>query len=231
MRHEAFEIEVERDPPGNVRAVWTWPDPELEGAPAVLLAHGAGLPHDAPFMVAIAEGLGRRGLPVLRFDYPYASRMAREGRRFPPNRMPELEDTHRRALAELNRRLPERPVLLAGKSMGGRVSSLIAAAGAEAVGCAFLGYPLHPPKKPQNLRVDHFPDLRLPCLFLQGTRDALAPLASLRPHLETIPARVELHVVEGADHGYELPKRMGRAPEDVLDELSGTIASFASSLV
>ena len=222
-----IEIEVERDPPGSVRAAWDLPAADAGGA-CVLLAHGAGLPHDAAFMVGTGERLAARGLPTLRFDYPYMTRAAREGRRLPPNRMPELEDTHRRALAVVRERFPGRPVLLVGKSMGGRVSSHLAADGEAVLGCAFLGYPLHPPKKPEKLRVEHFPRLEVPCLFLQGTRDALAPLETLRAEVERIPGRVELHVIDGADHGFDLPKRLGRSPHEVLDELADAVADFAN---
>jgi predicted alpha/beta-hydrolase family hydrolase len=225
----AFDLEVERTPPGTVRAAWDLPADDPGGA-VVLLAHGAGLPHDAPFMAGVGARLAARGLPTLRFDYPYATRMAREGRRLPPNRMPELEDTHRRAAAALRGRFGARPVILAGKSMGGRVASHLAAAGEPCAGCAFLGYPLHPPRKPEHPRVEHFPALAVPCLFLQGTRDALAPLGALREHLPSIPGPVTLHVVEEADHGFAVPKRAGRSADEVLDELADALAAFARGL-
>ncbi|MEO0649964.1 MAG: alpha/beta family hydrolase [Planctomycetota bacterium] len=227
MRRETFEIDVAQDPPGTVRAAWDLPARDAGGC-VVVLAHGAGLPHDAAFMVGIGERLAAQGLPTLRFDYPYATRMAREGRRFPPNPMPKLEAAHRRAVEVARERFAGRPLLLAGKSMGGRVSSHLAAGGEEAAGCVLLGYPLHPPKKPENLRVEHFGGLKLPCLFLQGTRDALAPLETLEAHLGAIPGPVTMHVIEGADHGFAVPKKLGRSEHEVLDELAAAIATFAA---
>jgi predicted alpha/beta-hydrolase family hydrolase len=225
-RREVLELAVERDPPGTVRAAWDLPGRD-GGRAVALLAHGAGLPHDAPFMAAVAEGLARRGVPTLRFDYPYATRMAREGRRLPPNRASELEDTHRRAAAAARERFPDRPLLLVGKSMGGRIASHLAAAGEPCAGLAFLGYPLHPPKKPDRLRAEHFPKLRVPCLFLQGTRDALAPLETLRPELERIPGPVTLEVYEGADHGFDRPVKLGGGWPSLVDSLAERVARFA----
>lgn len=228
MKRETLAIAVDVDPPGTVRAAL---DVGADaGGAVVLLAHGAGLPHDAPFMERVALGLAARGLPTLRFDYPYATRMAREGRRLPPNRAPALLDAHRAALAELRRRFPGRAVVLAGKSLGGRMASLLAADGVECAGCAFLGYPLHPARKPERLRVDHFGELTVPCLFLQGDRDPLAGLELLRAYLPRIPGAVTLEVIAGGDHSFELPRRAARAPADVQDELAGTIASWASTL-
>ncbi|QDU66402.1 alpha/beta family hydrolase [Engelhardtia mirabilis] len=224
MAREELTIRVEQDPPGEVRAALDVEDDA--GGPVVLLAHGAGLPHDAPFMERVAVGLASRGLPTLRFDYPYATRMHREGRRFPPNPMAKLLVAHGQVLAFLRERFPDRAVVLAGKSMGGRASSLLAAAGEECLGCAFLGYPLHPPRKPDKLRVDHFGELAVPCLFLQGDRDPLAGLELLREHLPSIPGPVTLEVIEGGDHSFELPKRMGRTPEAVQDELAERIARW-----
>lgn len=228
MPRETFSFEVEPDPPGDVRAAL---DVERDdGGAVVLLAHGAGLPHDAPFMERVALGLAARGLPTLRFDYPYATRMHREGRRLPPNPMPRILDAHRRAIDVIRTRFPGRPVVLAGKSMGGRASSLLAAEGVECAGCAFLGYPLHPARKPDKLRVDHFGELRVPCLFLQGDRDPLAELPLLRDHLPAIPGEVTLEIIAGGDHSFELPKRLGREPAEVQDALAQQIAAWTGTV-
>jgi predicted alpha/beta-hydrolase family hydrolase len=130
-----------------------------------------------------------------------------------------LEAVHEAALATLQQRYPERPPVLAGKSMGGRMSSYLAAAGADCRALVFYGYPLHPAGKPEKLRVEHFPTLAQPALFLQGTRDALCDLELLRPHLETYGGRPTLEIVEEADHDFAVPRRTGRSREEVLAEL------------
>ena len=188
------------------------------GRPAVLLAHGAGLPMSAPFMQHVGRGLAQRGLPTLCFNYAYAERMAREGKRRPPDRRPLLESVHLGALEFLRERYPARPLLLAGKSMGGRMGSYLAALG-EGSGCVFLGYPLHPAGKPERLRDEHFPLIAQPSLFLQGSRDALCGLEALRRSLEAFGGRAELQVIEQADHDFALPARVRRSREEVLDEL------------
>lgn len=204
-------------------------EPDFAADSAVLLAHGAGAPMDSAFMEAVASRLVAGGLPVLRFRYPYMERAAREGRRFPPDRRPALEAAHLAALAELRRRFPDARVLLAGKSLGGRISSLLAAEGVACEGLVFLGYPLHPQGKPERLRSEHFPACLQPALFLQGTRDKLCDLALLAESLELYGGQARLHVVEGADHGFEVLKRSGRTNAEVLDELAEVILAWAGA--
>ena len=114
--------------------------------------------------------------------------------------------------------------------MGGRMSSLLAAEGEAFDGLCFLGYPLHPPGKPEKLRTEHFPELKLPMLFLQGTRDALCDLELLRPALEGLGQSPTLHVVEEGDHSFAVLKRSGRTPEEVLDELAAAVAAWVPSV-
>lgn len=222
---EGLEIPVEGARVDAVGASLDLPDDD-ERRCAVLLAHGAGAGRDSAFMTAIAEGLAARGLAVLRFDYPYTERMRREGRRLPPDRRPLLEATHRAALATLRARFPERRLLLAGKSMGGRMGSYLAAEGADAAGLVLLGYPLHPPGKPERLRAEHFAAIALPALFLQGTRDALCRLELLRTELEVFGGVASLHVVEGADHDFRVPRSSGRSRDEVLGELADAVDAW-----
>lgn len=199
------------------------------GSSAVLLAHGAGAGMDSEFLVEIASGLAARGLPVLRFNYAYTERMAREGRRRPPDRRPKLEAVHGAALDALRARYPERPVVLAGKSMGGRIASYLSASGADDSALLFLGYPLHPQKKPEKLRSEHFGAIAVPALFLEGTRDALCDLELLRRELETFGGTVTLRVIEGADHDFRVLKRSGRTRAEVLGELLDAIDEWERS--
>jgi len=197
--------------------------PEKPRSCAILLAHGAGAPMDSDFMVRMAAELVARGFAVMRFQYGYMERARREEKRRPPDRGPALLGVHRAAIAALRERTTG-PILLAGKSLGGRMSTLLAAdGGVDAEGLILLGYPLHPAGKPERLRVKHLPDIELPALFLQGTRDALCDLALLYPALETYGGDAELHIVEGADHGFAVLKRSGRTNDEVFAELTRTI--------
>jgi hypothetical protein len=192
---------------------------EDAGGRAVLLAHGAGVPMDSPFMAAVAAGIAAGGLPVLRFNYAYAERMRREGARRPPDRRAVLEAVHRSALEALHARYPGRAPILAGKSLGGRMSSYLAAAGDDCAALAFFGYPLHPPGKPDRLRCEHFPAIAQPALFLQGDRDALCDLALLDAALVRFGGRVTREVLAGADHGFGVRKSSGLTQAQVHADL------------
>jgi len=110
-------------------------------------------------------------------------------------------------------------LFLGGKSMGGRVASHLAAAGAECEGLLFLGYPLHPAGKPERLRDGHLADIECPMLFVEGTRDPLCRLELLQPVLARLGNRARLHLIEGGDHSFRLPKRLGRSEREVWDEI------------
>ena len=154
----------------------TWYKAELPIA-TLVLAHGAGAGQTHPFMVAFAEALAARGIDVVTFDFLYVA----AGRRA-PDRPPALEACWRAALAlgaaEWSGRVP----FIGGKSMGGRIASHLAAAGDAAAGLVCLGYPLHPPKQPDKLRVAHLPQITMPTLILQGRRDEFGAPDELRPH-------------------------------------------------
>jgi len=193
----------------------------------VLLAHGAGAPPESTFMTAMADGLAARGFVVLTFRYPYMELCARDGAQRGPDRAPLLEATHADALAALREHAgPRRRILLAGKSLGGRMGTHLAAKGADVAGLILFGYPLHPPGRPERERSEHFPALVQPALFLQGTRDRLCDLALLRAALVRYGGTPRLEVIEGADHGFAVPKRSGRTDEDVRRELLERAAAW-----
>ena len=198
---------------------------------AVLLAHGAGAGRNAAPLVATARALAEAGIPSLRFDFPY-----RAAGRKAPDRPPVLLAAVREAAAELAERTglaPER-LVLGGRSMGGRYCSL-AAGDAEdplpALGLLLQGYPLHPAGKPDSLRVEHFPRLLLPVLFLSGDRDAMAGRADLEQWAKTIPGPVSFHWLAGGDHGFRVPKSLGGPGEAaVMAEVAAASVAWVTAL-
>lgn len=210
---------------GPVSSISTWWDPGDSSRPAILLAHGAGADCLSPFMAAIAETLAARGFGVLRFRYAYSERMAREGRRMPPDRTPRLEEVHTLALQRLTELAPARIPILGGKSMGSRMGSHLAARGADVRGLFHLGFPLHPVKKPGTERAEHFRAIAQPALFLQGTRDPLCDLKLLRGVIAQHGGPVNLTIIEGASHDFTVRKRDPDyiPEEEMIERLGQTI--------
>jgi predicted alpha/beta-hydrolase family hydrolase len=178
-----------------------------------------------PFLEAVAAALARRRVATLRYEFPYAAAGSRR-----PDPKPVLVETVAAAAAEAQRLAGGLRLLAGGKSMGGRMTSLAAAAGRlEGVrGIVFLGFPLHPAGKPGTERADHLASVEAPMLLLQGTRDALADLALLRPVCQALGPRARLCVIEGADHGFRVPKRSGLRLAEVIETLAEETARFAA---
>jgi uncharacterized protein len=204
----------------------------LERPPAArllyVLAHGAGAGMRHPFLTSVARALAERGIATFRYQFPYME--ARTRRPDPPG---VLEAAVRAAVAAAASAAPGLPLVAGGKSLGGRMTSNAQAkqplAGVR--GLVFLGFPLHPPKRPGDARAEHLSAVTVPMLFLQGTRDDLADLQLLEPVCRRLGERATLHVVEGADHSFKVLKRSGRSDADVLQELADTLAAWSSHLV
>jgi len=192
---------------------------------AVLLAHGAGSDRHAAALVVTAEALAAAGVPALRFDFPY--RIA--GRRA-PDRAPVLATAVEEAATDLARRtgLPRERLVLGGRSMGGRYCSMAAAAGG-ALGCVLLGYPLHPPGRPEKARVAHFGGLVMPVLFAHGTRDPFGSPDEVREAVEAVPGPVAFHWVETGDHGFRPLKASGRTVDDEIAAVAGAVVAFVTT--
>jgi uncharacterized protein len=196
------------------------------GARAMLvLAHGAGAGMRHPFMAQLAAALAARAVATLRYQFPYME----EGRPR-PDRAATLEATVRAATAEAARRAPDLALFAGGKSMGGRMTSRAQAEAPMAGlrGIVFFGFPLHPAGEPATERAEHLARVRVPMLFLQGTRDALAGLDLLAPIVLAMP-HAFLEVVEGADHGFALPAAEARV-RSAIDELAGAAAAWMLAL-
>lgn len=187
-------------------------------------AHGAGGPMDTSFMTFFAAGLAARGWRVVRFEFPYMARRRREPKRPPPDRQPVLLDTWQRVVAELG---TER-LVIGGKSMGGRMASLVAdELGVKGLAC--LGYPFHPAGKPERLRTEHLADLRTPCLICQGSRDALGSAEEVAGY--DLAGSIRLHWAEDGDHDLKPRKASGRSAEQNWTEAIEALDGFFRSLV
>jgi len=222
----ALELAVELVGLSSVPARLDRPDGDA-GPAAVLFAHGSNFGKDSAWTRAVVEGLGARGGPVLSFDYAYRAR-AGEGVSARTDRLEDLEHVHARALAALAEYLPDARLVLAGKSLGARLSTLLAAKGERAHGLALFGYPLHP-RGPERLLAEHFPALVQPALFLQGTRDPLCDVGRLRTALQRYGGDATLHPVPEADHSFARPGDAADALPSVLDELCAWTAEWIAA--
>lgn len=196
MSETLFEVETPR---GEVTAAWHDAGPE---APALVVAHGAGSGMHHPFMVGFCDALAGAGVAALRFNFPYIE----AGRRSPGSPKDAIA-AFRAAFEAATARTDGRPVFAGGKSYGGRISSMAAGEGMPAAGLVFLGYPLHPPGKPERVRDAHLYELTQPMLFLQGTKDPFATPDVLQPVLKKLGKRATYVAFEGAGHSFERSRK------------------------
>jgi uncharacterized protein len=189
----------------------------------LVLGHGAGAGMHHPFMEALAKELADVGIGTLRYQFPYM-----EERRRVPDAPGLLTATVAAAVRAAREAAPDSELLAGGKSMGGRMTSQAAAEGLlEGVrGLVFFGFPLHPPGKAGTKRAEHLAKVRVPMLFLQGTRDTFAEMQLLRPVCERLGELTTLHVIDGADHSFHMLKSSGRTDAEVLRELAETTAKW-----
>jgi uncharacterized protein len=193
----------------------------------MVLGHGAGADQTSGFMVRFAEGLALRGLDAITFNFLYT-----EQGRGAPDRTEKLEACFRSAVtaARQIKEIGGNRMVIGGKSMGGRIASQVAAAGVEELtGLVFLGYPLHPPGKPELLRSKHLSRIREPMLFVQGSRDSFGTPAELRSIIEDLSLPATLYEIEGGDHSFKVPKSAPTPQERVFEAVMDEIARWAAS--
>jgi predicted alpha/beta-hydrolase family hydrolase len=192
----------------------------------LVFAHGAGAGMRHPFMEAAASALADRGVATLRYEFPYMQKGSRR-----PDPPAVLQATVRAAVRAAAATAPDLPLFAGGKSMGGRMTSLTAAAEPlpDVRGLVFFGFPLHAAGSPSSARGAHLAGVTVPMLFLQGTRDRLADLDLLRPLLAGV-RRATLEILEGADHSFHVPKSSGRGDAEVLADLATRVAGWMGRL-
>ena len=227
-------LQIEIPSAGPVTAIVYDAAPASRAGIALLLAHGAGGTQMSPFMVDYAKRLAERGIDVVTFNFLYS-----EQRRKLPDRNDKLEACWRAVIAAarsgtLSPEIARAALAIGGKSMGGRIASQVAAADGEGIaGLVLLGYPLHPPGRPEQLRTKHLPAIAVPMLIVQGERDTFGTPDELRPVLRTLKAKAQLFVVEGGDHSFKVPKSAGTPQAQVharvLDEIARWLRGTAGA--
>ena len=192
-----------------------------------VVAHSAGAGMEQAFLVSLAAELAERQVSTLRYQFHY---MDRGSKRPDPPKL--CHAVVRAAVAEAARR-SSTPLIAGGRSFGGRMTSQAQADNPlpGVVGLAFLAFPLHPAKQPSITRADHLSGVRVPMLFLQGTRDALAEMTLLEPMVAQLGKRATLKLFEQADHSFHVPARSGRSDAEILIETADTLVSWIGTLI
>ena len=183
-------------------------------AAVFVCAHGAGGHMNDRAMLATAAALERLGIEVVRFNFAYRERGSRR-----PDPMPALRERYEAVVAEARKNLGKRPLIIGGRSMGGRVATMMAADGYPCDALLLFAYPLHPAGQPEKLRDAHLPRIRVPVLCFNGTRDALCRRDLMERALQTVTAPWRMHWLEGADHSFRVLKSSGRTDADVDAEI------------
>jgi uncharacterized protein len=219
---EEFSFEMDGR---SLSGVWS----PARGPHAVaLIAHGAGNDMRNAFLEGVSDGLSSNGVTAMRFNFPFT-----EQRRRSPDRAPVLMEAWRAALEEANRRAGSLPLVASGKSLGGRIASMLAAEMGGAFpgsGLVFFGYPLHPPGRPEQLRDAHLSAIRIPMLFIQGTADSFATFDLVESLVERLGSTARLQAIEGGDHSFRV--RGARRPDaDIGRELGAVAAAFVQEVV
>lgn len=188
----------------------------------LIMAHGAGAPMDSPFMAQMTQYLLELGISVVRFEFPYMAQRRQDAVRRPPNKMDVLQDSWRAVYQQVQART-DGPIVLAGKSMGGRVASmLVDELQASALIC--LGYPFYPARKPEKPRIEHLRELVTPTLMVQGERDALGKRETVETY--ALSAAIEFEWLAQADHDLKPLLRSGFSHEQYLRRAAQRMADF-----
>ena len=224
MTTEAEKISVSINERDSVTALLYLASKKMRVGVTLILGHGAGSNQLSPFMQLFAKGLAARGLDVLTFNFIYME----QGRRVPDQKA-KLESCYLGVIeaAGKNKKLKDNRLVIGGKSMGGRIASQVAAAdNSNIAGLVFLGYPLHPPGKPEQPRDAHLKDILAPMLFVQGSRDAFGTPDELRAVIKRLQLRATLHAIESGDHSLKVPKSSSVPQEQVYESIMDDIASW-----
>jgi uncharacterized protein len=222
MTAQSLKLDIENA--ASVSALLLRPD---NARGCFVFAHGAGAAMSHPFMETVAAGLSERGIATLRYQFPYMEKGSSR-----PDSPAVAHAAVRAAVEEAVRCCPGLPLIAGGKSFGGRMTSQAhAIAPLPGVrGLAFLGFPLHPPGKPSTTRARHLSDIKIPMLFLQGTRDDFAEMTLLEPVVKGLGGLASLHLVQEADHSFHVLARSGRNDREVMNEVLDALSAWVGGL-
>lgn len=224
-----FEIVLDRNRRVSARFYQTG---DASAGVTFILAHGAGAPQTHPFMTGFARGLAARGFDVVTFNFPYM-----EEKRRVPDSGPVLEACYAAVVRATRERheLSRTRLVIGGKSMGGRIASQVVAHDADTAAAVdalvFLGYPLHPPGKPTQLRSRHLPEVRKPMLFVQGSRDAFGTPEELRPILSRLEPAADIFVVDDGDHSLNVPRAKNTAQAEMFGRIQDSVVTWVQTLL
>ena len=233
MADEAEELTVKVNDKETVTAVIYQAAKKIRAGLTAVLGHGAGANQASGFMRMFAKGLAERGLDVMTFNFVYM-----EQGRSVPDQKPKLEACFRAVIeaALKHKKLKNNRLVVGGKSMGGRIASQVIGTedkppfDSEVAGLVFLGYPLHPPGQNAKLRVEHLEHVGKPMLFVQGTRDALGTPEEIQPHIKDLRPAAKVYAIEGGDHSFKAPKKLGTPQEKIyeaaMDEIAGWVRTI-----
>ena len=233
MPDETEQLNVKVNENESVTALLYPAAKKIRAGLTALLGHGAGANQLSGFMRMFARGLAARGLDVITFNFVYM-----EQGRSVPDQKSKLENCFRAVVETIakHRKLKNNRLVVGGKSMGGRIASQVVAERAEkplaldVSGLVFLGYPLHPPGNPEKLRVEHLEHIQKPMLFVQGTRDALGTPEEIQPFVKDLRPPAKIFAIEGGDHSFKAPKKLGLPQEDVYEAAMDEIVRWAETI-
>jgi predicted alpha/beta-hydrolase family hydrolase len=226
METETLKVEInERE---NVTALLYPAIKQKRAKVTVLLGHGAGANQLSGFMRMVADGLAARGIDAMTFNFLYT-----EQKRSFPDPKARLESCYLKVIetARKHRTLKGNRLVIGGKSMGGRIASQVAATNPDGIaGLVFLGYPLHPPGRPEKLRAEHLPEIKAPMLFVQGARDAFGTEKEISELIKKLRLPATLYPIEGGDHSFKVPKSAGVPQQEVYETVMDQVAEWAREL-
>ncbi len=227
MAMEAEKLKVAIDKLGSITALLYPASKQERAGITIILGHGAGADQLSGFMRMAATGLAARGFDVMTFNFLYKE----QGRSIPDPKA-RLESCYQAVIktALTHRKLKMNRLVIGGKSMGGRIASQVAAAQPDGIaGLVFLGYPLHPPGRPDKLRDEHLKDIRAPMLFVQGARDAFGTAEEIRAVIKRLRLPAKVHEIEGGDHSFKVPKSLGVPQQNVFESIMDEVGAWLRS--
>ena len=233
MPDEAETLTIQVNDKEAITALVYAADKKNHAGITVVLGHGAGANQLSGFMRMFAKDLSSRGLDVMTFNFIYM-----EQGRSVPDQKGKLEACFRAVIetALKHKKLKKNRVVIGGKSMGGRIASQVMAGeekeafADDVAGLVFLGYPLHPPGQSSKLRVEHLEHIHKPMLFVQGTRDALGTPDEIQPYIKNLRPAAKIYTIEGGDHSFKVPKKLGMPQERVFESAMDEIDRWVRSI-